>query len=184
MVYRKLLNYFLAPMTEAITVRSMTEEDLNMVLAWRNHPVVRSFMLTQHEIGVQEHRNWFERVKQDKNRKQLIVLTDSEPIGFVQFSPVCQDGIAEWGFYARPDAPKGSGTKLGQAALRHAFQDFRLHKVCGQSIEANSRSINFHRKMGFTEEGCLRDQIRIGNQYHTLFCFGLLAKDWKNSQQT
>jgi RimJ/RimL family protein N-acetyltransferase len=44
-------------------------------------------------------------------------------------------------------------------------------------------SIAFHQKLGFVEEGRLREQQRIANQYHTLFCFGLLAKDWQKSQK-
>lgn len=169
-------------MPDAFTVRALTEDDLPMVLVWRNHPAVRSYMLTQHEISPQEHRNWFERAKEDKTRQQLIVLEGSAPIGFVQFKPACQGGIADWGFYLRPDAPKGSGSKLGQAALAHAFKKLGLHKVCGQTIESNVASIAFHQKLGFKEEGRLREQQRIANQYHTLFCFGLLAKDWQESQ--
>jgi UDP-4-amino-4,6-dideoxy-N-acetyl-beta-L-altrosamine N-acetyltransferase len=169
-------------MSEAGTVRALTEEDLPMVLAWRNHPAVRSYMLTQHQISLEEHLNWFARVKEDKTRYQLIVLEGSDPLGFVQFRPVYQGGVADWGFYARPDAPKGSGSKLGQAALAHAFKDLGLHKVCGQAIESNVPSIALHQKLGFNEEGRLREQQRIANQYHTLFCFGLLAKEWQESQ--
>ena len=168
-------------MSEICTVRAMTEDDLPTVLAWRNHPAVRSYMLTQHEIGLQEHRSWFDRVKEDKNRQQLIVLEGSDPLGFVQFNPICLGGVADWGFYARPDAPKGSGTKLGRAALSHAFKKLGLHKVCGQAIESNLSSIALHQKLGFKEEGRLREQQRIANQHHTLFCFGLLAKDWQES---
>jgi UDP-4-amino-4,6-dideoxy-N-acetyl-beta-L-altrosamine N-acetyltransferase len=166
-------------MPDACVVRTLTEDDLPMVLAWRNHTAVRSYMLTQHEISIQEHLNWFARVHHDKTRRQLIILDGGEPIGFVQFNPVTHRGIAEWGFYASPEAPKGSGRKLGQASLSYAFKDLGLHKVCGQAIESNTASIMFHQKLGFTEEGRLRDQQRIGNQYHTLFCFGLLAKDWQ-----
>jgi UDP-4-amino-4,6-dideoxy-N-acetyl-beta-L-altrosamine N-acetyltransferase len=169
-------------MSDACTVRALTEDDLPMVLVWRNHPAVRSYMLTQHEISLEEHRNWFAHVKEDKTRQQLIVLDGADPLGFVQFNPVCQGGIADWGFYARPDAPKGSGSKLGQAALAHAFEKLGLHKVGGQAIECNVASIAFHQKLGFTEEGRLREQQRIANRYHTLFCFGLLAKDWQESQ--
>ena len=116
-------------MSDACTVRPLTEDDLPMVLTWRNHPSVRSYMLTQHEISLKEHHNWFARLKVDKTRQQLIVLEGDDPLGFVQFNPVSQGGIADWGFYARPDAPKGSGTKLGQAALAHAFKKLGLHKV-------------------------------------------------------
>lgn len=155
-----------------------------MVLAWRNHPAIRSYMLTQHEISLQEHRKWFQRVQHDKTRQQLIVSDGTEPIGFVQFNPVTPRGIADWGFYARPDAPKGSGRKLGQAALEYAFKALGLHKVCGQAIESNAASIAFHQKLGFTEEGRLSEQQRIGEKYHTLYCFGLLAKDWQAVQRT
>ncbi len=149
-----------------------------MVLAWRNHPSVRGFMLTQHEITLEEHRKWFARVKLDETRQQLIVMDGMVPLGFVQFISVSQAGIADWGFYVRPDAPKGSGTKLGQAALMHAFKVLGLHKVCGQAIESNAASIAFHQKMGFLEEGRLRDQQRMGDRYQTLVCFGLLAREW------
>lgn len=171
-------------MFDACTVRALIEDDLPIVLAWRNHPAVRSYMFNQHKISLQEHRNWFERVRHDKTRQQLIVLQGVEPIGFVQFSAISKGGIADWGFYARPDAPRGSGRKLGTAALMHAFKDLGLHKVCGQAIESNAASIAFHQKLGFIEEGRLREQQRIGDQYHTLFCFGLLAKDWQERQQT
>ena len=170
-------------MFETCTVRALVEDDLSMVLSWRNHPDVRRYMLTQHEITLQEHCNWFDLVQHDKTRQQLIVLDDSAPLGFVQFSSVNHGGIAYWGFYARPDAPKGSGRKLGQAALKYAFNDLGLYKVCGQAIESNVASIEFHQKLGFTEEGRLREQQRIEGIYHTLFCFGLLAKDWQADQQ-
>lgn len=75
-------------MLEACNVRALTEDDLPMVLAWRNHPAIRSYMLTQHEISLQEHRKWYERVQHDKTRQQLIVRDGIEPIGFVQFKPV------------------------------------------------------------------------------------------------
>lgn len=169
-------------MFDACTVRALTEVDLLMVWVWRNHHAVRSCMLTQHEISFEEHCNWFARVEQDKTRQQLIVMVGADPIGFVQFNQVSQGGVADWGFYARPDAPKGSGIKLGQAALAYAFNDLDLHKVCGQAIESNLASIAFHQKLGFTEEGRLREQHRIGNQYHTLFCFGLVKQKWQKKQ--
>ena len=155
-----------------------------MVLSWRNHPAVQRYMLTKHEINLQEHLNWFARVKEDKKRQQLIVLDGSGPLGFVQFNPVCQGGIVDWGFYARPDAPKGSGRKLGHVTLSYAFKALGLHKVCGQVIESNLASIALHQKLGFTEEGRLREQQRIANQYHTVFFFGLLARDWQKRQET
>ena len=165
-------------MTESLQIRSMTEEDLTMVLAWRNHPEVRRFMFTQHEISLEEHTQWFMRAVQDNTRSLLIVQEQGSPIGYVQFSNVEPCGVADWGFYARPDAPKGTGRKLGTLALGHAFGQLELHKVCGQAIDTNHASIRFHERLGFKREGVLRDQKRMNEQYQTLICFGLLAHEW------
>lgn len=158
-------------------------DDLPMVLAWRNSPELRKHMLTQHQISMQEHRSWFERVQHDVTRQQLVVLEGGVPLGFVQFNPIGQGGIADWGFYVRPDAPRGSGRKLGQTALIHGFKSLGLHKICGQALETNVVSIAFHKKLGFIEEGRLHEQKRIDGNYHTLICFGLLAKDWVADQR-
>lgn len=166
-------------MAENLQIRSMAEKDLTMVLAWRNHPEVRRFMFTQHEISLTEHTQWFMRVVQDNTRRLLIVQEQGSPIGYVQFSNVELGGVADWGFYARPDAPKGTGRKLGTLALGHAFGQLKLHKVCGQAIDTNQASIRFHERLGFKREGVLRDQKRINDQYQTLICFGLLADEWQ-----
>lgn len=136
-------------------------------------------MFTQHEISLDEHRNWFAVAGNDPTRRLLIVEEDRDPIGYVQFNNVAMDGVADWGFYARPDAPKRSGAKLGAMALNHAFGAIGLHKVCGQAMEANLASIAFHKRLGFVQEGVLRDQKLVDGLYRTLICFGLLAHEWR-----
>jgi UDP-4-amino-4,6-dideoxy-N-acetyl-beta-L-altrosamine N-acetyltransferase len=170
-------------MTENLLIRSMTEDDLPMVLTWRNHPEVRRYMFTQHEISLAEHTQWFMRVVQDNTRRLLIVQEQGSPIGYVQFSNVEPGGVADWGFYARPEASKGTGSKLGVSALDHAFGQLKLHKVCGQAIDTNQASIRFHERWGFKREGVLRDQKRMNEQYQTLICFGLLAHEWQAHTQ-
>lgn len=150
-----------------------------MVLAWRNHPDVRRFMFTQHEIGLDEHRAWYAVASQDPARRLLIVEDHERPLGYVQFNAVAAGGISDWGFYACPDAPKGSGRRLGNAAIGYAFEKLGLHKICGQAIADNAASIRFHQRIGFTQEGVLRDQRRIDGRYHALVCFGLLRREWQ-----
>jgi RimJ/RimL family protein N-acetyltransferase len=100
------------------------------------------------------------------------------PVGYVQFTHVAAGAVSHWGFYTRPDAPKGSGKKLGFTAINYAFNQLRLHKVCGQAIASNKASIGFHQSLGFQQEGLLREQQPIDDTYHSLICFGLLAHEW------
>jgi len=170
-------------MTENVQIRRMVEDDLPMVLSWRNHPEVRCFMFTQHEISLAEHTQWFMRVNQDNTRHLLIVQEQGNPIGYVQFSNVVPGGASDWGFYACPEAAKGSGRKLGVSALNYAFGQLKLHKVCGQAIDINQVSIRFHERLGFKREAVLRDQKYFNDQYQTLICFGLLAHEWQVYKQ-
>lgn len=168
-------------MTAAVyqRVRPMTHEDLEQVLAWRNHEEVRRYMYTQHEISLVEHTRWFERASQDSSRHLLVFESNAVPLGFINLHQIVPGGVADWGFYAAPDAPKGTGRQLGQAAIQYAFTQAGLHKLCGQALAYNERSIKFHLNQGFQQEGVLRDQHFDGQSYHDVVCFGLLAPEWQ-----
>lgn len=155
----------------------MVSDDLELVLSWRNHAEVRRYMYTQHEITLKEHTEWFERATLDTSRHLLVFELNETPVGFVNIREIAPGGIADWGFYAAPEAPRGTGQKLGKAALQYAFCQAGLHKICGQAIAFNQRSIKFHLSQGFQQEGILRNQHFDGKQYHDVVCFGLLATD-------
>lgn len=165
------------------TLRSMTHEDLDLVRAWRNHPSVRDFMFTREEIAAEDHRKWFEKCAADPLRTLLIFECDGRPRGFVQFSPARSRGVADWGFYTAPDAEKGTGRRLGQMALTHAFDTLGYERVAGQAIGDNAASIRMHTALGFTEEGRLRRHFFDGTNWHDIILFGLLNTEWRDSQQ-
>jgi UDP-4-amino-4,6-dideoxy-N-acetyl-beta-L-altrosamine N-acetyltransferase len=157
----------------------MSQSDLEQVLAWRNDPEVRRYMYTQHEISLDEHTRWFERASQDASRHLLVFESDGVPLGFINIHQNTTDGVADWGFYAAPDAPKGTGRRLGQAVQHYVFVQAGLHKLCGQALAYNERSIRFHQNLGFQQEGILREQHFDGQNYHDVVCFGLLASEWQ-----
>ena len=160
----------------------MTLDDLELVLSWRNHPDVRRYMYTQHEIRLEEHKVWFETAGRNPGKHLLIFELDNVPCGFVQLSQLKNSPIAEWGFYAAPSSPKGTGRVLGRATLRYAFEDLGLHKVCGEALAYNEPSIQFHGSLGFQSEGRLRDQHYDGQNYHDVLCFGLLVSEWEQTR--
>jgi UDP-2,4-diacetamido-2,4,6-trideoxy-beta-L-altropyranose hydrolase/UDP-4-amino-4,6-dideoxy-N-acetyl-beta-L-altrosamine N-acetyltransferase len=160
-------------------VRPMTSDDLERVLAWRNHEEVRRYMYTQHEISIAEHSCWFEQASHDSSRHLLVFESNAVPLGFINLHQIAPGGVADWGFYAAPDAPKGIGRQLGHAALQYAFNCLGLHKVCGQAVAYNHRSIKFHESLDFQQEGILREQHFDGQSYHDVVCFGLLAVEYQ-----
>lgn len=159
----------------------MVHADLECVLTWRNHPDVRRYMYSQHEIRVEEHQRWFERTLSDPKKHLFVFESNFQPLGFVNFNELGNGGVANWGFYTSPDAPKGSGRQLGRAALSHAFTQLQLHKISGQALAYNQRSIQFHQSTGFKQEGVLRDQHFDGERYWHIICFGLVSHEWQTN---
>ena len=161
-------------------VRPMDAGDLSMVLAWRNHPDVRRHMFTRHEIGLEEHQHWFRVAREDPRQHLFVFEIRGVPQGVVTFKRLGSGAVADWGFYASPAAPAGTGKLLGHAALTHAFGQLQLHKVCGQALTENQRSIRLHMSLGFAQEGVLREQHFDGVQYQHIICFGMLGREWQS----
>lgn len=159
-------------------IRPMHASDLAMVLAWRNHPDIRRYMLTQHLITLDEHQRWFERALNDPQHQIMLVENQDQPFGLVHFTGIRAKASVDWGFYLSPNASKGSGRALGRSALTFAFEQLQAHKVCSQVLADNTASIRFHERLGFSCEGRLREQVCIESRHHDLLCFGLLHSEW------
>ncbi len=156
-------------------LREMAVEDLEMVREWRNHPNVKKFMFSQKDVLPEEHLSWFQCAKLNRVKTLLIYMEDALPSGFVQFSAIRnQNTIVDWGFYIAPYANKGTGTKMTTLALDIAFNQLNAHKVFAEILEYNIPSIRLHQKIGFSQEGVLKDHYFDGENYHDVHCFGLV----------
>ena len=162
------------------SVRRMVAADLDAVLRWRNHPDVRRYMYTQHEITPAEHRAWFDKASRDPRRHLLIFESGGAPAGFVSFALGDEAGVADWGFYLAPEAARGQGQALGTAALEFAFKELKLGKVRGEALEDNERSIKFHQRLGFAREGVLRKEA--AGRSVGVVRFGLDASAWRGGR--
>lgn len=164
-----------------VRLQVMTQADLQQVLAWRNHPKVRQYMYTQNEISYDEHINWFNRASVDPLRHLLILKIDDQSQGYVNFH--CDGaGAAVWGFYLAPDAPKGTGRLLGNAATHHAFNALGLERIWGEVLPDNQASQNFHLNQGFVFDAILPDK-QVGEQTIRHVRQYLLTRDaWRARQ--
>ena len=80
-------------------LRPMTELDLELVLSWRNHPDIRRYMYTNHQISMHEHHAWFSDAVARPENSLLIYECYGEATGFVKITrgrcneilPNCQE---------------------------------------------------------------------------------------------
>lgn len=166
-----------------IKLRPVVERDLALLLEWRNHEKNRSMMITQSPIEYADHLSWFQCTQAEGKKVLLVYEEQGQPLGHVNFSGAQADQVVEWGFYTSPHAAKGTGLRMGVAALNLAFDQYQFHKVCGAVLAFNAASLVYHRRLGFLQEGEQREQIKVGPQYANLIHFGLLRAEWLHSQE-
>jgi UDP-4-amino-4,6-dideoxy-N-acetyl-beta-L-altrosamine N-acetyltransferase len=163
-----------------MALRPLAEADLLPVLSWRNAPEVRQQMYSSHEIGEKEHREWFQRMQTDDGVRWYVHenaegVTDGVAY-FTQYSKIKRSAF--WGFYISPEAKPGTGTSLGIDALDQAFSALNLHKLNAEALASNLRSLRFHEKLGFRNEGVFRDFHFDGSRYFDVVRYGMLAPEW------
>ncbi|MFC8827562.1 GNAT family N-acetyltransferase [Streptomyces sp. NPDC057137] len=73
---------------------------------------------------------------------------------------------------------KGYAAEAVVMLLRFMFAERRFHK-CGARVFAhNEASLALHRRLGFVEEGRLRDHVFFAGRHHDLVMMGMLAGEF------
>lgn len=166
-------------------LREISDEELELMLSWRNMPNVRANMYTRHEISYEEHLQWWARIKENPRFQYKMYENNSTPLGIVGFVDIDKTNKnSSWAFYAAPGAPKGTGSKMEFLALEYAFHELELHKLYCEVLDFNKPVFRLHEKFGFTIEGILRQQHLIDGRFADIYKLGLLHDEWLNHRLT
>ena len=75
---------------------------------------------------------------------------------------------------------QGNGIMTGavRALTEHAFSAWRLNRVEIRAAPGNARSRAIPDRLGFTEEGTLREAERVGDRHLDNVVYSMLASEW------
>ncbi|MFS1161535.1 UDP-4-amino-4,6-dideoxy-N-acetyl-beta-L-altrosamine N-acetyltransferase [Aeromonas salmonicida] len=161
-------------------LRNIKEDELNIMLAWRNEPKVRNNMYTQHVISQEEHYSWWERIKVCEDQRYYMYEYEGQPCGITSFNNVdLSNKNSAWAFYTSPSAPRGSGAKMEFLMLDLAFITLGLHKLYCEVLEFNRPVITLHHKFGFETEGVFKAHHFINDEFINVHRLAILKKQWE-----
>ena len=85
----------------------------------------------------------------------------------------------EMGYWLRSDL-QGNGimTKACQAFIKYLFSSKDLNRIEIYAASGNAKSQAVCRRLGFRQEGTLRQALWLHNKYHDLELYALLKADW------
>jgi UDP-4-amino-4,6-dideoxy-N-acetyl-beta-L-altrosamine N-acetyltransferase len=162
------------------SLRPMIEPDLARVLKWRNQERVRECMYTNHVISPEEHRAWYDELDLTTNA-YLIFELEGYPVGLSCFNNIDrQHRHVEWGFYlGDSELPRGSGTVMGLLSLDYGYEQLQMRKIYGEVLEFNLSSRKFFDRLGFQQDGLLRQHFTREDKGYDVYLFSQFASEWK-----
>ena len=160
-------------------ITKCTDEQKKSVREVRNQESVRKSMYTEHEIPLDEHLAWLERLKSDKGQIVFVVLVDNEVSGVASINEIDKLHLkSDWAYYLDENFRGGLGAALEFNLINFVFDELGLEKLNCEVIETNDAVVRLHKKFSFTEEGFRRKNIIKNNKRIGVYFLGLTKSDW------
>lgn len=87
---------------------------------------------------------------------------------------------AELSLFIHPDYQgKKIGSKIMEAMIGHAFMQLNLHRLEAEIIEYNPAALRLVEKLGFVNEGRLREARYFDGKYYDILRYGLLKSEYQ-----
>jgi ribosomal-protein-serine acetyltransferase len=116
----------------------------------------------------------------DNQGFQTAIVQQDQIVGVLGFHRIDWENRATTIGYWIAEAAQGRGTMTRSVAALadHAFRFWKLNRVEIRAAVENERSRAIPRRLGFVEEGVLRQSERVGDRFVDHVVYSMLAEDW------
>jgi len=172
---------------EKVYLTAINEDSLEQLREWRNSPKLKQYFREYREISDVSQKRWYENYVLNDCQQihfEIHVNRTKKMVGYC-----CLTGInwinktAEFSIYLGDSTSYGHGYGIDalNLLLNHAFNDVNLNKIWGE-VFVNNPAINLFKKIGFLEEGLLKQHHYKNGEFRDSHIIGLLACDWQHSR--
>ena len=131
-------------------------------------------------ISVEQAQKLFDDMASRDNHARFVIEVDGEVVGDCSLHHIhkhnrtCEIGIA----IGKPHWNKGYGQDAVRTLVDYAFKHHIMHRVGLECLADDERAVTCYRKVGFVEEGRLRQRDWVNGDYHDVMVMGILREEW------
>ena len=181
--------------TKFIAVRpNMNQPTLHSQLKLR--PLERDDLIFVHELDNNESvmHYWFEEAYEayvelcdlydkhihDQSERRFVAELDGVRVGLVELVEINHiHRRAEFQIIiAHEHQGKGYATVATTLAMDYAFSVLNLYKLSLIVDCENQRAVNVYKKLGFQQEGVLRDEFFVNGEYRDVYCMAVFQPEY------
>ncbi|WP_019203642.1 spermidine N1-acetyltransferase [Tsukamurella sp. 1534] len=163
-----------------VQLRAMERTDLRFVHGLFNDRAVMSYWFEEPFEALAEMENIYERHIHDERERRFIIEFEGFPVGLVELVEInFVHRNCEFQIIVAPSAQgRGYAGTATRKALDYAFRILNLHKVYLFVDVANERAGHVYEKLGFIQEGLLRDEFFSNGGYRDARLMAIFQKDF------
>jgi [ribosomal protein S5]-alanine N-acetyltransferase len=178
--------YFPNLQTERLILRQLTLEDTDFVFHHFSDPQVTQYLMDEPPLANAEEAqaiiNFFLNPEsKTHNRWGIVRKADQRLMGTCGFHKWDKAHFrAEIGYDLAPDCwGQGFMSEALHAVINNGFERMKINRIDAFVYANNPRSVHLLQKLGFKQEGFLRDYFYLNGTFYDHLMFGLLRRDWQ-----
>jgi RimJ/RimL family protein N-acetyltransferase len=179
---------------ERVALSPIEDDDVPAMQRWVSDQGVIHFLGFNSGMSVAQEQSWLDSLRKNSSECVFAIrLRDGRYIGNTGLHGISsRDRHAEFGIFIgeRDCWAQGYGTEAARLMLDHGFNRLNLHRIQLRHIDYNERGRASYLKLGFTEEGRLRQDHWREDGWHDTLMMGLLRDefntqwtDWRKAQR-
>lgn len=163
-----------------LTLMPLSMDHLDHVMTWVNdHEVMQYFAARQTDISREEEAEYLRTLRASKSDHAFSMFADGDT-----YVGQCSINQIHWPsrngrlfvVIRREMQGRGFGPEAVSKVLQHAFdpKGLNLHKVWLIVRAENREAQAMYLRLGFSFEGLLKDEYRVGDRYHDMVRMGVI----------
>ena len=167
-----------------IRLRAISADDIDPIMTWINDPdVTRGLLVGRYPMTRETERKWIEeKMKVNPFETPFTIETVAgEYVGGISLFKI--DPIehnAELGIVIGDKSKWGKGyaTEAMELIIEFGFNQLNLNMIFLGVVVSNTRAAALYERLGFVEEGRLRQRVYRDGHYHDELSMSILRTEW------
>jgi UDP-4-amino-4,6-dideoxy-N-acetyl-beta-L-altrosamine N-acetyltransferase len=157
---------------DRILLRPMEFEDTDYIVRWRSDPDIIANLFSSEPLTKENHLKWFKQTHEDR-LDYIICFKDNQQLKNLK---------SEAGIMLGNKSMQGKGLAKESFALwfTYGFKELGLNRIYVRIMSDNYTTLEFIKKLGFVQEGILKQDCKTDTGFKDVIIMGLLKSEAEN----
>lgn len=165
---------------DIVLLRAIEEDDARVLMDLINDPEVENSVFGwSYPVSLSSQKKWISNITNDTVVRYIIEV-GQEAVGVAIISSVdMKNRTSNMNIKLLKSARgRGIATHALNLIIQYCFEELNMHCLTANVIERNEDSRKLWQKLGFNEDGILRQRIYKNGAYHNIVSYSLLKEEY------